>query len=65
MHLADRGDLVAIPPKGISQRFSQVESDTDCSIHAVDFHKAANYLKTYELATLLDTVRAKDGHGDG
>ncbi|MGW7386664.1 hypothetical protein [Streptomyces sp. NPDC054794] len=63
-NLADRGDLVAIPPKGISRRFSQVESDNDCSIHAFDFHLAANYLKTSELAALLDTVQAEDANDD-
>jgi len=64
-NLADRGDLVALPPKGISRRFSGVEGDGDCSIHAFDFHLAANYLKTGELAALLDTIRAEDGQGDG
>jgi hypothetical protein len=64
-NLADRGDLVALPPKGISRRFGGVESDGECSIHAFDFHLAANYLKTDELTALLDTVRAENEHGDG
>ncbi|MFF0204454.1 serine peptidase [Streptomyces sp. NPDC005017] len=63
-NLADRGDLVALPPKGISRRFGGVESDEDCSIHIADFHQVTNYLKTRRLAALLDTVRAGRVNGD-
>ncbi len=56
VNLADPGDLVAIPAKGISRRFSGVDVDRTCSIHAFDFHKATNYLRTGELADLLATL---------
>ncbi|MFI1953198.1 hypothetical protein ACH437_15340 [Streptomyces xinghaiensis] len=55
-NLADAGDLVAIPAKGVSRRFSGVNTDGTCSIHAFDFHKVTNYLKTRELARILTTI---------
>ncbi|MCX5209298.1 serine peptidase [Kitasatospora sp. NBC_00240] len=55
-NLADPGDLVAIPAKGVSRCFTGVESDRHDLIHAFDFHKAANYLKAPQLARLLATV---------
>ncbi|MEU4300117.1 hypothetical protein [Kitasatospora aureofaciens] len=55
-NLADVGDLVAVPPKGISRRFHGVESDESCSIDALDFHLAGNYLKNEKLARILKTL---------
>lgn len=53
VNLADPGDLVAIPPGGIKRCFDGVQDPRDQPIHAFDFHKAANYLGTPQLRTLL------------
>ncbi|MFD9903732.1 serine peptidase [Streptomyces sp. NPDC059063] len=44
VNIADPGDLVALPVRGISRSFSGVAADTHDTIHAFDFHLAANYL---------------------
>ncbi|RSS78847.1 hypothetical protein [Streptomyces sp. WAC06614] len=56
-NVADPGDLVAVPAKGVSQRFHGVESDEECPIHRLDFHSAAHYLASTAVARLLRTVR--------
>ncbi|MFD5482769.1 serine peptidase [Streptomyces hawaiiensis] len=55
VNVADPGDLVAIPPGGVEDRFDGVERDrpTAPPIHAFDFHKAANYLASPYLHALL------------
>jgi hypothetical protein len=53
VNLADLGDLIAIPIRGISQQFHHVNQDVHCSVHAFDFHLVANYLKTPTLAEVL------------
>ncbi|WP_117214137.1 alpha/beta fold hydrolase [Allorhizocola rhizosphaerae] len=52
VNLADRGDLMAIPRGDIARRFRDVEAHQDVSVHWLDFHTAANYLRTEALATL-------------
>ncbi|MBB1151734.1 MULTISPECIES: serine peptidase [Amycolatopsis] len=52
-NLADPGDLVAVPIGGVSRCFAGVDSDDHDVIHAWDFHKAGNYLKSRRLARLL------------
>ncbi|KAK1184436.1 serine peptidase [Streptomyces sp. NBS 14/10] len=53
-NLADPGDLVALPVKGISRLFDGVESDQHCSAHQTyRFHHVEQYLKTSKLARLL------------
>jgi hypothetical protein len=59
INLADPGDLVALPPYGLSQRFVDVDADEHNIIHAFDFHLVANYLACRRLAeTLRDYVTA-------
>ncbi len=53
INLADRGDLVAIPPGGVARRFAGVERDEELNVHWADFHRAANYLATDTLAGAL------------
>ncbi|MFD8002623.1 hypothetical protein [Streptomyces mirabilis] len=53
VNLADPGDLVAIPPRGVQRCFNGVQEPRNQPIHAFDFHKAANYLASSQLRTLL------------
>ena len=56
-NLADPGDPVAIPAKGVSRRFAGVESDEhDVIHHGFKFHHAESYLKSAGLARVLATV---------
>ncbi|MEU9925229.1 serine peptidase [Streptomyces griseoluteus] len=60
-NLADPGDLIALPVKGISRRFDGVESDQHCSVHQTyRFHHVEQYLKTPTLARLLASVPTSD-----
>lgn len=52
-NVADPGDLVAVPVHGVGKRFSGVDVDDHQVIHAFDFHKVANYLKSARMASLL------------
>lgn len=54
-NLADTGDLVAIPQRGIPRFFDGIipEDDVEDSIHTFDFHHVANYLSCPRLATVL------------
>ncbi|MFC1411804.1 hypothetical protein ACEZCY_21345 [Streptacidiphilus sp. N1-12] len=51
VNVADRGDPVAVPRRGISQRFLDVSRDVETSIHLIDPHRAKNYLRCAELVT--------------
>lgn len=42
INLADAGDLVALPVKGISRLFEGV--DLDDMVHTFEFHMVSNYL---------------------
>ncbi|MFV5997651.1 serine peptidase [Streptomyces sp. NPDC056231] len=54
VNLADPGDLVALPVRGISALFDGVEIDRHCSVHQTyRFHHVEEYLKTSEVAALL------------
>ena len=53
VNLADRGDLVAVPPGEVAKRFPGVEQLDDVSVHWADFHLARHYLQTQALAELL------------
>ncbi|MEV5909533.1 serine peptidase [Streptomyces chartreusis] len=56
-NLADPGDLVALPAKGVSRRFTGVVSDDHVVIHqGFKFHHAEKYLRSPALARLLATV---------
>ena len=58
INLADPGDLVALPPHGISNRFSGVNQDEHTVIHAFDFHLVGNYLRSRRLAQIVhDHIR--------
>ncbi|GGW50486.1 MULTISPECIES: serine peptidase [Streptomyces] len=60
-NLADPGDLIALPVKGISRRFDGVESDEHCSVHQTyRFHHVEQYLKADKLARLLAGVPTGD-----
>lgn len=49
VNIADRGDPVAVPRKGLSRRFTGVARDHETSIHPVDPHRVRNYLRCPEL----------------
>ncbi|GAA3251037.1 hypothetical protein ACFO1B_43825 [Dactylosporangium siamense] len=53
VNIADIGDIIAIPPYGVSDNFDGVDSDIHIEIHFADFHLAANYLKTDAIAEAL------------
>ncbi|GAA3247727.1 hypothetical protein ACFO1B_38870 [Dactylosporangium siamense] len=46
LNIADPGDVVAIPRHGLGQSFAGVEADITTAIHAFDFHRATNYLRS-------------------
>ncbi|MFC8175987.1 hypothetical protein [Streptomyces sp. NPDC057325] len=59
VNLADPGDLVALPIRGISARFDGVESDRHCSVHQTyRFHHVEEYLKAPAVAALLTAPQA-------
>jgi hypothetical protein len=60
-NLADPGDLVALPRRGLPRSFTDVDADVEASIHWLDFHTAANYLASDALAALLRQYAA-DAH---
>ncbi|MEU3188588.1 serine peptidase [Streptomyces sp. NPDC006923] len=45
VNLADPGDIVAVPPRGVGHRFDGVAVDEHTVIHAFDFHRVRNYLR--------------------
>ncbi|MFD6194317.1 serine peptidase [Streptomyces sp. NPDC060275] len=53
VNIADPGDLVALPARGISRGFSPVDADLYDVVHAFDFHLVANYLACDRLADTL------------
>lgn len=53
LNLADPGDVVAIPVKGVGRRFTGVDLDEHTAIHAFDFHLVKNYLAHPRLAEVL------------
>ncbi|SDE08984.1 hypothetical protein [Glycomyces harbinensis] len=53
VNIADRGDLVAVPPGGMSKRFDGVDVDVHDTIGAFDFHRVAKYLRCRELDAAL------------
>jgi hypothetical protein len=53
VNIADRGDLIAIPRRGLPKSFHGVDDDIETTIHWGDFHKVSNYLATAELARVL------------
>ncbi|MFH8560026.1 hypothetical protein [Streptomyces sp. NPDC017988] len=56
VNLADPGDLVAVPPGGVARGFAGVDSDLQATIHAFDFHRVRNYLRSPRLAGVLAEV---------
>jgi hypothetical protein len=56
INLADPGDLVALPVKGISRKFDGVGLDDHAVVHAFGFHLVSNYLKCPKLADALRSV---------
>jgi hypothetical protein len=52
-NIADVGDVVAVPPRGVRDRFDNVDHDVETAIHVVDFHLAEHYLKTAAVADAL------------
>ncbi|MBC2900425.1 hypothetical protein [Streptomyces cupreus] len=59
VNLADPGDLVAVPPRGVEAKFDGVDLGRSGTvpIHVFDFHLVANYLATSRLADLLTSER--------
>ncbi|GLY50793.1 serine peptidase [Lentzea sp. NBRC 102530] len=53
VNVADVGDLVAIPRGGLRDHFDGVEQDVEVVVGQWDFHTAAGYLRTAEVAGLL------------
>ncbi|QDQ10059.1 serine peptidase [Streptomyces spectabilis] len=58
VNVADLGDLVALPVRGVSRHFRGVDADTHETIHAFDFHLAAHYLASAAVGETLT------GHAD-
>jgi hypothetical protein len=52
-NVADEGDVIAIPPRGVRDRFDGVDEDVETRIHAADFHLAENYLRSAAVAGVL------------
>ncbi|MFD5861489.1 hypothetical protein [Streptomyces chartreusis] len=55
VNLADPGDLVAIPEKGMGVAFSGVDVDRHTLIDAFDFHKVRNYLSARQVVATLSS----------
>lgn len=53
VNIADLGDLIALPPKGVSERFDGVAQDDHDVIGAFSFHAVTKYLSCARLATVL------------
>jgi hypothetical protein len=53
LNLADKGDLVAIPVDGVSDRFTGVDIDRRDIVGTFDFHSARGYLGCGELTSNL------------
>jgi hypothetical protein len=57
INIADRGDIIAIPPGGVNRGFQGLGADLSDSVHAFDFHRVTNYLScpttTAALAALV------------
>ncbi|MET9387704.1 serine peptidase [Streptomyces sp. NPDC002928] len=58
INVADLGDLVALPVRGVSQYFRGVDADNHDIIHAFDFHLAANYLASAAVGDALTAYAA-------
>jgi alpha-beta hydrolase superfamily lysophospholipase len=56
INVADLGDIIAIPAKGIGRNFERVAADLSDSIHSFDFHRATNYLASSTATAVLATV---------
>lgn len=57
VNLADPGDLVAIPEKGVSKAFAGVDVDGHTLAGAFDFHRVRSYLSARKVvATLTDRL---------
>lgn len=52
-NIADIGDVVAVPPSGVRDRFDDVDHDVETAIHVIDFHLVAHYLQTAAVAEAL------------
>jgi len=53
VNLADPGDLVAIPRRGIPLYFTGVDADVEASIDWLEFHQAEKYLSCPAFADLI------------
>ncbi|SEG94287.1 hypothetical protein SAMN04489712_14514 [Thermomonospora echinospora] len=53
INIADPGDIIAIPARGIPARFAGVAADRTNAIGAFDFHRAVRYLKNSATADAL------------
>lgn len=56
VNVADVGDVVAIPIKGIARTFTDLDRDEQESIGLFDFHSAAGYLRSEPVAREIDTM---------
>ncbi|WP_340687871.1 serine peptidase [Amycolatopsis coloradensis] len=61
VNLADPGDLVAVPPFGVSRRFADVDVDEHSVAHAFDFHLVSNYLSCARVASVLTEYSRRNG----
>ena len=52
-NIADIGDVVAVPPRGVRDRFDGVDHDVETAIHVADFHLVQHYLQTTAVAEAL------------
>ncbi len=52
INIADPGDIIAIPPH-LSLQFDGITADLESAIHAFDFHRVRNYLRSSTVAATL------------
>ncbi|MCK2240899.1 MULTISPECIES: serine peptidase [unclassified Crossiella] len=52
VNIADPGDIVAIP-RWLARKFDGVNADIEASIHRLDFHRAAAYLRLPNVAAAI------------
>jgi pimeloyl-ACP methyl ester carboxylesterase len=60
-NIADKGDLVAVPPRGVGDQFDGIDHDVETAIHPIDFHLAEHYLTTDAFAETLTHPLGKPG----
>jgi pimeloyl-ACP methyl ester carboxylesterase len=61
INLADRGDFIAIPPGGISEKFDGVSADLTDMIGCFAFHRVTRYLASPPVTQIIKSLLTTDG----